>query len=96
MLLAAGERGKDRTWGFQEVWKGALGRVERGSVVEGRSLAPEPLPHTQSQVADRAEMELVELLVEERRPGEDQGWDPSLQEDDPEEGRSLEASPEEG
>lgn len=71
------------------VWKGALGQVEKESVVEGRSLG-----HKHSQVVDRAEMELAEPLVEGRSLGEDRGWDPSLQEDDQEEGRSLEASSE--
>lgn len=67
------------------VEKGALGLVERGSVVERRRLGPEPLPHK------RAEMELAEPLVEEQSLGEDRGWEPSPQEDDQEEVQSLEA-----
>lgn len=78
------------TLGFQVVWKEALWQVERGSVEEGQRLGPEPLLHKHSQVADRAETELAEPSVEEQNLGEDRGRDLSLQEDDQEEGRSLE------
>lgn len=58
------------------VWRGEPGQVERESVVEGRSLAPETQDRKHSQVMDLVEKELVEPLVEELSLGEDLGWDP--------------------
>lgn len=60
-------------------------------MVEEQGSGPEPLPHKHSWLVDQAWMELVEPTVEEQNLEEDLRWDPALQEDGQEEGRSWEA-----